>query len=145
MPDKEKWLVPEKDDVDIVSESAMSALLFGVIFMVVIPMLPIVQSAQKYFTSQSYQGDVETRVLNATRTLQWLDFTNICPYLISAFFINRGPNKVYIGINEFEDWLEIWPGETRTVSHVGADKRIVIIYYRCDPGQTATVELEGHF
>jgi len=145
MLDKTKSLVAEKDEWGSVVEPIMTALLFGVMLLVVIPMLPVVQSAQKYFASQSYEGNVETRVLNATGTLQWLDFTNICPYLISAFFINRGTNKVYIGINEAKDWLEIFPGETRTVSHVGAEKRIVIIFYKCDTAKTTTVELEGHY
>jgi len=147
MPKRGKELVIEKDDWDILFDSLMTGIITVAALVIVIPRLSVVQQAQQYFTSQSYQGDVETRVLSATGVLKYLDLIKGSPYtpLISAFFINRGPNTVYIGINAARDWLEIQPWETRTVSHIGADKRIEIIFYKCDIGQTALVEVEGHF
>jgi hypothetical protein len=110
-------------------------------------MMPVAQAAQRYYTGQAYQGDVESKMLYASDTLQYWDLVNQSPYtpLISVFFINRGASRVYVAINAAQDWLEIWPGETRTVSHVGADKRIEMIFYHCDTGLTSVVEVEGHF
>ena len=59
--------------------------------------------------------------------------------------INRGANGVYVAINAAQDWMMLLPGETRTISQIGADKRIEIVLYKCDPGLTSIVEAEGHF
>lgn len=147
MPEKGKSLIRSDDEWDVAVDAVLTGLLTAVMLLAFFPLLPVVQSAQRYFTNQSYQGDVETKILHATGTLQYWDLVNSSPYvpLISAFFINRGANRVFIGINAAMDWLEIWPGETRTVSHVGADTRIERIYYRCDFTLTSLIEAEGHF
>lgn len=147
MPEETKWLVTEKDEWDTAIESVMTGMVIALMVMVIIPMLPVVQQAQQYFAGQYYQGNVETRILHATEALKYWDLINDSPYrpLISAFFINRGLNTVFVAINEAKDWMEIRPDETRTVSHVGADKRIEIIFYKCNIGETASVEAEGHY
>ena len=108
---------------------------------------PLAQNANRFFTSQSFQGDVETENLFPNGTTQYWDLVNQPPYtpLISLFCINRGASRVYLAINSAQDWMEIWPGETRVVDHTGAEKRIEIIFYKCDLGNTSILEVEGHF
>lgn len=143
-----KDIIKVTDDIGITDDDMMMIVM--VVMMVVIMqqfMMPVAQAAQRYYTGQAYQGDVESRMLYATDNLQYWDLVNQEPYtpLISIFFINRGTSRVYVAINAAQDWLEIWPGETRTVSHIGADRRIEIIFYKCDPGNTSMIEAEGHF
>lgn len=140
----------EKKSIDLDfndNDMMMIMMMVVMVFMLQGMFSPMVQSAQKYFVSQSFQGDVESKILIPTDQLQYWDLVNQDPYtpLISAFLINRGPNTVYIAINSALDWLTMLPDETRTISHVGADKRIEIMFYRCDAGLTSIIEAEGHF
>jgi hypothetical protein len=135
-------------DLDFTDQDMMMIMMMVVmVFMLQGMFSPLTQSAQRYFTNQAFQGDLESKILLPTDQVQYWDLINQDPFtpLISVFFINRGPNTVYIAINSSLDWLTMLPGETRTVSHVGADKRIEIIFYRCDAGLTSVVEAEGHF
>jgi hypothetical protein len=143
-----KDIIKVTNDIGITDDDLMMIVM--VVMMAVIMqqfMAPLAQSAQRYYTSQAYQGDVESKMLYASDTLQYWDLVNQSPYtpLISVFFINRGASRVYVAINAAQDWLEIWPGETRVVSHVGADRRIEMVFYKCDPGNTSVLEAEGHF
>jgi len=135
-------------DLDFTDQDMMMIMM--VIMMVVVMQQmfsPLAQSAQRHFTNQSYQGVVESKILYATDQVQYWDLVNQEPYtpLISVYLINRGASRVYIAINSAQDWLEVWPGETRTVSQIGADKRIELVLYKCDPGLTSIIEAEGHF
>ena len=146
---KEK-VVPKKTDIDLDFTDQDMMMMMMVIMMVVVMQQmfsPVAQSAQKYFTSQSFQGDVESKILYATNVVQYWDLVNQDPYtpLISVYLINRGVNGVYVAINAAQDWMTLLPGETRTISQIGADRRIELILYKCDPGLTSIIEAEGHF
>ena len=146
----EKKIVAKKPEIDLsfTDQDMMTMMMVVMMVMMMQQMFsPTVQSAQRFFTNQSYQGNVESNVVLANDTVQYWDLINQSPFtpLISVYLINRGTNRVYVAINAAQDWLEIRPRETRTVSHVGADKRIEIIFYKCDAGLTSYIEAEGHF
>lgn len=136
--------------IDLSLNDSDMMMMMSVMMMVVVMQMmfrPVTQSAQRYFTSQSYQGDVESKTLYATDIVQYWDLINQEPYtpLISVYLINRGASRVFVAINSAQDWMEIWPGETRTISQIGADRRIELVLYKCDPGLTSVIEAEGHF
>lgn len=142
-----KELVKASDDFGLDESDMMTFMMIIVMMMLMQQMLPMAQSAQKYFTSQSFQGDVESKTLYANDALQYWDLVGQDPYtpLISVYLINRGLNGVYVAINSAQDWMVILPGETRTISQIGASTRINLVFYKCDSGLTSTIEAEGHF
>ena len=104
-------------------------------------------SAQAY-AAQAYHGVEDTRTLNATSTLQWINLIHDYPFRtwISAYFINDGPNPVVIGLNYPDKGFTMNPRETITVNRTGAlDEKIFTVYYKCSPGQTASIRVTGTY
>lgn len=143
-----KELVKASDDFFAMSESDMMMFMMVMVMVLLMQSLvvPTAQSAQRYFTSQSFQGVVESKVLFVTDAVQYWDLVNQDPYtpLISVYLINRGVNGVYVAINAAQDWMILLPGETRTISQIGADKRIELLFYKCDTSLASVIEAEGH-
>lgn len=139
-----KELTIPDDDFDI--GILMTPLLVVATVMVVIPMLPVIQSAQSYFTSQSYEGKADPREVDANSSLQYFDLyaSPGVPWSWVHFF-NNGPNTVKIGINSWENMFEILPFQHFTVSRLGAKERIGIIYYTCVSPGRAHVEINGEY
>lgn len=102
---------------------------------------------RKSLEKEEFEGIVDHRDLAATDQLQWIDLIDRWPNTpwVSAFIINDGPNDVLLAINNAYNWIPIKPRETRLVKHGKADRRIETIYYRCDPGNTALVRVDGEF
>lgn len=145
---KEKSLVPERDEWDIATDSLMTAVMTVGVLAMIIPILPIVQSMQKFITSQEYHGVEEPRILSANSTLQWIDVTVNHPGIpwVGAFIINDGPNIVEVGINHPSNMFTMNPRETITVNRSGAmDERIYNVYYKCSPGASASLRVTGTY
>ena len=101
---------------------------------------------RKSLERQEFKGIADPRVLNATDQMQYVDLLQLAPAAwISCFIINRGPDMVHIQVNYpfRQASLNIAPKETRTIDYSHADRRIELLYYQCDPGGTALVEVEG--
>ncbi len=136
------------------SENPMFNTMIWAIFavagiMVLAPTLQRVFSAlpsARMLQARAYCGMTDPRTLDATATLKWLSLVDGPPYIpwISASFFNDGPDRVYIGINR-PDGSPIESGESLTVDLSGADRRIEVIFYQCDPGKTASVRAIGKY
>lgn len=102
---------------------------------------------RKALEREQFEGKVDTITLSATDEMACLNLLDRWHYtaLISAYFANDGLNTAYIAINEPYAWLKIKINETRTVDHTKADRRIERIYYKCDPGETASIRIEGEY
>ena len=100
---------------------------------------------RKSLEREHFEGEVFARDLAATEELGHISLLGNHPYsaLATAFLINSGPNDAHIAINEAYNWLVLRPLETRTIVHTKADRRIELIYFRCNPGESANVRLEG--
>ena len=116
-------------------------VMFGLMFLMAI--LPITQGVQ----AQAYMGKTATKTVKANGNLRYLDVRHDYPYTlwISAYFINDGPDPVEIAINYPDDKFTIKPKETVTVSRSGAQERIAVIFYVCEKGKTAEVEITGEY
>lgn len=130
--------------IDITESDIMMVAMIGLIIMT---MYQFLAPMTRFTQSLSYHGVADPHILRATSTMQWLDVRDNAynaPW-ISAFFINDGPGPVEIGINYPDDRLIVNPLETRTIRRGGAEERISIIFYICEPGRTAAVRVEGEY
>ncbi|GAH73931.1 unnamed protein product, partial [marine sediment metagenome] len=102
---------------------------------------------RKALEREQFKGRVDTPTLSVTSKQSCLNLLDRWHYsaLITAYFVNDGPDTAYIAINEPYAWLKIKINETRTVDHTKADKRIERIYHKCDAGETASVRIEGEY
>lgn len=131
----------QKDTFDESIDMVMQAMFMAMFMVVLLPRMPLAQSAQRYFDSQYYEGRVGSKVVNATDVVQ--SFVLPSPW-VSAYFINDGPDYVMVRVNdEAGDIIYIRPLETITVSRVGARDRIYAVWYWCEAGQTALVRMYG--
>jgi len=101
----------------------------------------------KHLEKAEFEGVVDPRTLSVTDKIQRITLIHDWPFTpwICAYFINDGPSTARIAINYRGDEFEMRVGETRTIDHAHADERIGIIYFICDPGETASVRAEGHY
>jgi len=103
---------------------------------------------RKSIEKEEFEGKKDSRTLAATDQLQWIDLIDRFPNTpwATATFVNDGPvNRVYIAINDALDWTPLNVGDRLPVDFTKADKRIGLIYYRCDPGNTASVRAVGKY
>jgi len=99
--------------------------------------------AEEVARRRFFKGELDTLTLAATNVVEEIEPQQS---LLSAFIINRGPSAVYIAINSgLNKPIYMLSGESRTVSHADAEKRIEKIYYWCDTGNTASVSVEGYY
>lgn len=98
-------------------------------------------------SAQSYSGINDPRLLNITRNLTYIDLINEKPYQpwMIAFIVNRGPSDVYVAINYPGETFIIEPGGTRTINRSGAQERIGVIFFNCDPGRSTVVSITGEY
>jgi hypothetical protein len=136
----EKALTIYDDDM-MSTMTPILMLVMGLVLLVAI--LPITQTAQ----AQAYQGRSITKEVKANDTLKYFDVRHDYPYTfwISVYFINNGPDPVEIAINYPDDKFTIRPNGTITVNRSGAQERIATIFYSCEKGKTAEVEITGEY
>ena len=142
-----KELTTVDDDIDIEMSDMMPVLMIAMMAMMVSFMTTVVSPMAQQLQAASYVGLTNTFVLRATATTQWINLVNDPPYapLITATFHNDGPNSAFIAINNPDEFLELNKGDSRIVSMSGGERRIEFIFYRCNPGETATVRVDGKY
>jgi len=99
------------------------------------------------YRGQQFLGLEDSRELVATDQLQWLDLLNNSPYTpwITASFFNDGPDSVFIAINLPSGFTELKSGESKSVNFSMADRRIEVIYFVCNAGESASVRAVGKY
>ncbi|MBA7689878.1 hypothetical protein ES703_98397 [subsurface metagenome] len=102
---------------------------------------------RKSLEKEEYEGKEDPRTLSATDKPQFITFIREFPYVpwIGAYFINDGPDPVRISINRPYTPFTLALKETVTVNRAHADERIKVIYYVCDPGETASFRAIGAY
>ena len=97
--------------------------------------------------AQAYQGLTDSRTLNATPTTQWINLISDPPYTpwMSASFFNDGPNEAFIGINNPNELIEIASGESLDADMASAQRRIELVFWKCNAGTAASVRAIGKY
>ncbi len=100
----------------------------------------------RHLGKAEFEGILDPRVLSATDELQELAPAYDWPFTpwICAYFINDGPDEVVIVINDSEAFT-MKLKETQTIDQTHANERIRVIYYKCNPGESASVRVRGQF
>jgi len=147
-------LLTEKDFDDIVQMTIM-AMMISMIVVSILPTLSFAQASESQAAAQSYLGAVDARTLHANTTVKFINLVGDPPYnaWIAADFQNIGPDVAYIGINTPGPWIAlaapdpsvIGSGRSGTVDLSGATKRIEVIFYKANPGETADIDVIGKY
>lgn len=102
---------------------------------------------RKAVEQQNFQGIEDPRnAIAVTDEEQWIDLRSAPKYpWISMFVYNDGPKTVYIAINDPTLPIRVVPKSTRTFDHANSPKKIEMVYYYCNPGETATLDIIGQY
>lgn len=140
----EKALTTYDDDI---MDAMPKVLMVMMGMMLLAAVLPVTQQAQAQIYAQAYQGLTDSRILNATPTMQWVNLLSDPPYnpWISASFYNNGPNSAFIAINNPAELTEFASGESLEVNMAGGQRRIEIIFYKSKMGEKASVRVIGKY
>lgn len=94
-----------------------------------------------------FEGHVDPRTLSVTDQVQSLALLLEWPFRpwITASAHNYGPDTAYLSINCDYGWLPLKNGEDHKFHFQFSEERIYLVYYRCDPGKTASVQINGKF
>lgn len=133
------------DDMFDVSE--LMPMMMVMVMAALASLLQTQQVTSEALQVQAYEGKTVVKELNATATLGWLDLVHVYPYIpwSWAFFVNEGPYDVQIGINNPGELFTVHPGANRVVDRIGAAERISVIFYVCQPTETARVSVTGEY
>ncbi|MBA7636230.1 hypothetical protein ES703_43846 [subsurface metagenome] len=96
----------------------------------------------KHWEKTEFEGYQDFEILSCKEHVQTL--WPLTPW-INSFLFNKGPDKAYVNINDKGNWIELEKGESTKCDHSGADRRQGLIFYKCDPGKTATVTVVGKY
>ena len=107
------------------------------------------RSLKKIASSQEkeqFLGRVEPKGFICTGTTQLVDLLKQPPFIpwAKVNFYNAGPNTALVSINNAYDWNSIDPSDQLEMDFLKADKRLQVIYYKCnETGETANVTATG--
>lgn len=128
-------------DLGIDLSDMMMIIMMIVMMSVMASVASTVTTSAQTLQAQVYQGRTDTRELNASSELKWIDLIHDHPYTgwVWANLANKGPNPVKIAINYPDETFTIASKGNATVDRIGAIEKINIVFYQCDPGETAAV------
>ena len=130
-------------DMDETVNMVMQVMMMAMMLFFLIPMLPVAQAAQRYYDSQQFIGESESKILHATQYPQHIVIDH--PW-VGAYIVNNGPDIAYLKINsDASTQYPLGVYETLTFDRLGAQNRIYAIYYQCDGGKTAEIEVIGQY
>lgn len=101
----------------------------------------------EHFKKEEFLGRVDPRTLNVTDQIQPLAILLDWPFRpwISAAAHNYGPDTAYLSVNLNYDWIPLQINEDHLFDFKSSEDRIYLVYYKCDLGKTARVQINGKF
>jgi hypothetical protein len=103
---------------------------------------------RKSLEREHFEGKVVEETLAASSSPHVWQLLREYPYvaLATVYFKNDDDsNPVYISINNAYDWKKVDPQGEYSVDFLKADRRVELIYYKCDAGGTASVRVAGKY
>jgi hypothetical protein len=102
---------------------------------------------RKSLEKEEFEGRLAKKTLSVTDSPQWINLLEESPHKawITATFYNDGGDTAYIAINKDYDYIELRDTEELPIDFSKADERIRLIYYKCNPGETASVRAVGKY
>lgn len=89
-----------------------------------------------------FQGGAGVITLNADEKYRYIVLWHVYPYtpLFTAHFFNDGPDEVFVSVNGEAD-MPLKKGANALYDFIKAERKIEVISYYCDPGETASVRV----
>lgn len=137
----------EDDDLDIGFD--ISSIMMIVMMLLVASIMSSVatSSAQtaQVMQAMQYEGRIYKDTLYADSRLKWVDFVYNRPFMPLTWLdiSNNGPGPVRVSINTPEVTFEVLAGGHAGFDRTGAKEKISSLFYQCDMGSTAVLEVEG--
>lgn len=102
---------------------------------------------RKSLEREHIEGHQYFETLDASAIPHVIDLIREEPYcaLATVSFFNDGPDAVHISINERHGSSTLEDGEQHSADYTKADRRVELIYYWCDTGETASVRVVGKY
>lgn len=102
---------------------------------------------RKSLEREQFLGKLLSTTLAATDEYQALDLTKQDPFIpwISATFVNKGPDSVYLAINRQRPFHKLDKGDSLPADFAKAEERIYFIEYQCDSGNAASLRCLGKY
>lgn len=102
---------------------------------------------EKSLEREHFEGKIKEFNLSVTASPKVLKLLKEDPYtaLATASFYNDGAKSAFVAINGAWEWKEVKSGEGYDVDFLKADRRIELIYYKCNAGETTTVRVVGKY
>lgn len=102
---------------------------------------------RKSLEREHFEGKIDARTLSASYEMGFIELLKCWPHTpwTTATFFNDGPDTVYIGINDMHPYATLEKGDTLPADFTKADRRIEIIYYWTNAGETASVRVVGKY
>ncbi len=96
---------------------------------------------RKALEREQFVGKLLSTTLSATDEYQALDLFKQDPFVpwITATFVNKGPNSVYLAINRQRPFHQLDIGDSLPADFSKAEQRIYFIEYQCGAGETASI------
>lgn len=122
--------IVKQDSFDSMMDFMFQGMMMVVIMLVVIPMLPVAQSAKRYYDSMVYEGRTEPPFMfDCVTDPQHVDIKT--PW-VTAYFSNLGDYDALVSLNGPDDpsnTFTVRPNEVIWVNRLGAKERIYSIDY----------------
>jgi hypothetical protein len=98
---------------------------------------------RKALERKQIQGRTFQLIFDATSQVQSYDILNTAPYIpwASMALANLGPDPVWISINNLHDYFKMLRFAELPVDYTEADRRIELLAYKCDAGQSASIQV----
>jgi len=138
-------LVKRGDDWDSVDSMMMST--FSIVILGVVMAVAVTSALGQLMQRYTYYGATDYRDLEADGTLKWTYLVDDPPHMpwVTAHLFNKGPGLALVSINSPDGFTPLNKGDSLEANFSGADRRIEVIYYRCNPGEHASVRAEGKY
>lgn len=146
-----KEVIKVTDDIGIDTSDMMTIMMMIMGVYMISTMIQPIQAAQaaqsESALTYSYQGKTDPREIDVAASLKWIDLVHEHPRTpwATVYFINDGPYPVEIGINHPEERFILNACGSISISRLGAEERIAIIFFICQPTHTAHVRVVGEY
>lgn len=144
----------KRDEIDkkLGTEQSLSLLQTIMADDIQVSLLKLNQTMEKlseHSELTEFDGEVDSLTLAATEEEKFASILELPPRVpwISATFLNSGPNTAYIKINYNANWVPVFKKIPLQMDFAGSKdkKRIQIIRYKCNAGETATITVVGKY
>jgi len=139
----------KSSDFDLGIDFSDMMMIIMMIVMVSVLSSVATSSAQtaQVMQAMTHEGKRYEKHLVATDKLSYLDFLSNTPYkpLMFVEVENDGPGGVWWAVNNPDDRYWIKSGGSDGAERYSTQERIIAVFFKCNPGETASLHVYGEY